>query len=123
MESILTSIKKLLGIEESYTHFDQDLIIHINSILAILAQVGAGSPGFRIEGKAEVWDSFLNGTLDLETVKTYVYMRVRLLFDPPTSSALVESLTKQIAEFEWRIFVNEDNKVTAIPEPAIEETI
>lgn len=109
-ESILTSIKKLLGIEENYTHFDQDIIIHINSVLSILKQLGVGpSGGFIIKGADETWDQFITTDPNsFSMVKSYVYLKVRLLFDPPLSSAAVDSINKQIAEYEWRLFVEAD---------------
>lgn len=109
-DSILTSIKKLLGIDESYTHFDQDIIIHINSVFSILSQIGIGpSNGFSIEGANETWDQFIQTDVkSFSMVKSYVYLKVRLLFDPPLSSAAVDSINKQIAEYEWRLFVLAD---------------
>lgn len=108
-ESILTSVKKLLGIEESYTHFDPDLIMHINSVFSILAQMGVGpSNGFTITGAAETWSDFLDDTKLFALVKSYTHLKVKLLFDPPLSSAAVESINRQIAEFEWRLFVAAD---------------
>jgi len=104
MESILTSVKKMLGIVEEYEHFDADLIMHINSVLAILEQLGVGpSEGFSISSKAETWDDYLQDAKKLELVKSYIYAKVRLIFDPPTSSAVTEALNKMISEFEWRI--------------------
>lgn len=109
-ESILTSIKKLLGIDESYTHFDPDIIIHINSVFSILSQIGIGPlNGFSIEGANETWDQFIQTDVkSFSMVKSYVYLKVRLLFDPPLSSAAVDSINKQIAEYEWRLFVLAD---------------
>lgn len=104
MDSILTSTKRLLGIAEEYDHFDPELVIHINSVFMILTQMGVGpSEGFRITGAAETWDDFIPDGQNLESVKSYVYMKVRLLFDPPTSSALMDALTRSISEFEWRL--------------------
>lgn len=106
-ESILTSVKKLLGIDESYTHFDPDLIMHINSVFSILTQLGVGPPnGFSITGNGEKWDNFITKeSHNLSIVKSYVYLKVKLLFDPPLSSAVIESINKQISEFEWRLNV------------------
>lgn len=105
IESILTSIKKLLGIEESYEHFDADIMMHINSVLAILIQLGVGpTEGFSISGKEEIWSDFLgDNSANLEGVKTYVYMKVRLIFDPPATSAVIDSMNRLINEFEWRL--------------------
>lgn len=109
-ESILISIKKLLGIDESYTHFDPDIIIHINSVFSILTQMDVGpANGFSISGKDEVWSEFIQDKPNIfSLVKSYVYMKVRLLFDPPLSSAAIESINRQISEFEWRLFVAAD---------------
>lgn len=106
MESILNSIKKLLGIEEDYEHFDQDIIMHINSVFMILTQLGVGPPeGFGITDDTKNWDEFLLPGQNLEAVKSYVYLRVRLLFDPPSSSSVVESMNRMISEYEWRLNV------------------
>lgn len=109
MDSILTSIKKLLGITQEETSFDQDLIMHINSVFSILTQLGVGpSEGFSIEDDSAIWSDFLEDNTNLELVKTYVYMKVRLMFDPPTGSAVMESMNKMISELEWRINVTVD---------------
>lgn len=110
MESILTSIKKLLGIAEEYEHFDKDIIMHINSVFMILRQLGVGpSKGFMITDSSAAWDDFLpeNGIM-LESVKTYIYLKVKLMFDPPTSSAIMESMNRMIGELEWRLNVAVD---------------
>lgn len=109
-ESILTSIKKLLGIDENYTHFDADIVMHINSVFSILTQMGVGpANGFSISGKDETWSAFIADKPNIfSLVKSYVYMKVRLLFDPPLSSAAIESINRQISEFEWRLFVAAD---------------
>ena len=104
MESILTSIKKLLGITEEYTHFDADLVIHINSVFMILNQLGVGpSGGFSIAGEYEKWSDFLPDFQDYEPVKSYMYLKVKLLFDPPLSSSVMESTKSLISELEYRL--------------------
>lgn len=110
MDSILTSIKKLLGITEEYKHFDNDLIMHINSVFMILTQLGVGpATGYSITNVTETWSDFLGTDLSrLEMVKSYTYLKVKLLFDPPTSSAVIESINRQISEFEWRLNVAVD---------------
>lgn len=109
MESVLTSIKKMLGIVEEYTHFDADLIMHINSVLSILNQIGVGpSEGFSIEDKEDVWTDFIPQSPKMEFVKSYVYMKVKLLFDPPISPAAIESINRLTSELEWRIQVATD---------------
>ena len=110
MESILISIKKLLGIAEEYEHFDTDLIIHINSVFSVLTQLGAGPvDGFFIRDKTALWTDFIEDYPRIEMVKTYVYLKVRLVFDPPASSAAIESLKQMINEYEWRIQVAYDS--------------
>ena len=110
MESILTSIKKLLGIAEEYEHFDNDIIMHINSVFMILTQLGVGpSKGFVIADSSASWDDFLpEGGEKLQAVKTYMYMKVKLMFDPPTSSAVMESMKRMVSELEWRLNVAVD---------------
>ena len=104
MDSILTSIKKMLGIAEEYTPFDIDIISHINSVFMILNQLGVGpSAGFRIEDDSATWSDFTEDKLDVEAVKSYIYLKVRLLFDPPSSSAAMESINRLISELEWRL--------------------
>ena len=104
MESILTSIKKLLGIPEDYTQFDPDVIIHINSVLMILNQLGVGpSEGFSIQDSSAVWTDLVPDTRRIESIKSYVYLKVKLLFDPPQNSAVTSSYEKLIAELESRI--------------------
>lgn len=111
MDSILTSIKKLLGIAEEYEHFDPDIIMHINSAFSVLTQLGVGpAEGFRIEDESTEWSEFLKDDLRLELVKTYIHLKVKLVFDPPSSSAVIESINRQITELEWRINVFVDPK-------------
>lgn len=108
MESILTSIKKLLGSTEEYKHFDTDIIIHINSVFSDLTQLGVGpSEGFSIDDEYDLWSDFIpvNDVKLFNNVKTYMYLRVKLLFDPPTSSAVLTSMEKQIEKLEWRLNV------------------
>lgn len=109
MDSILTSIKKLLGITAEYTQFDADLIIHINSVFSILTQLGVGpSTGFSIHDEYSVWTDFLPEDPRLEMVKTYVYLKVRLMFDPPDRSAVADAMKRQIDELEFRLNVAAD---------------
>ena len=105
MDSILTSIKKLLGITEEYEEFDTDIIIHINSVLATLYQLGVGpESGFSITDSSSTWSDFIgeNNVL-IDLVKTYVYYKVRLAFDPPTNGTHIESMNKLMNEQEFRI--------------------
>lgn len=109
--SILTSIKKLLGIAEEDKTFDQDIIIHINSVLAILCQLGIGpNTGFMIEDDSAIWSDFLGESANLTLVQSYVYMKVRLMFDPPTIGTVADAINKSISELEWRINVAVDPK-------------
>lgn len=107
-ESILTSTKKVLGIGEDYLAFDPDIIMHINSVLAILHQLGIGpDEGFSIDGTSQTWEGLFGNDPRLNFIKSYVYLKVRLMFDPPTGSVL-EAFNRQISEFEWRINVAVD---------------
>lgn len=112
MDSILTSIKKLLGIDEDDTSFDTDVTIHINSALMVLTQLGVGPPeGFAIEDKDDLWSNFI--PLDykhFESVKTYVYLKVKLVFDPPPSSAVIEVFNNTIKELEVRLNIAAESK-------------
>lgn len=105
MDSILTSIKKLLGISADYTHFDSDLIVQINSAFSALTQLGVGPiEGFEIQDASSTWSEFIDDPR-LNFAKTYVQIRVKLAFDPPTSSALIESYNRQLDELTWRLTV------------------
>ena len=110
MESILTSIKKLLGIAEDYTHFDEDLIMHINSVFTILTQLGVGpTKGFRIEDELATWNDFLQtDSVLFDSVKSYIHLKVKLLFDPPLSGTVMTSYERIISELEWRLNVTAD---------------
>ena len=111
MDSILTSVKKIIGISEEDESFDTDLIIHINSVLMILNQLGVGpEDGFSITDKSAVWTDVIGDNKLIEAVKTFVGLKVRLIFDPPTSSAVLDSINKTISELEWRINVMVENK-------------
>lgn len=107
MESILTSIKKLLGITEEYKQFDADIIMHINSVFADLAQMGVGpSNGFAIWDDSAIWDDFISDDLLLQSVKSYMNLRVKILFDPNSiGSSTLASYERQIAQWEWRLNV------------------
>lgn len=103
-ESILTSVKKLLGIAEEYTQFDTDIIIHINTIFMALQQMGIGpKDGFSITDENDIWTDFMEDSILLNSVKTYMYLRVKLLFDPPLTSSTVDSFNKLISELEFRM--------------------
>lgn len=112
IESILDSIKQMLGIDTEDTNFDRELVIYINGALMVINQLGVGPSGYTIKDKLNTWDEFLVDRTDLELVKTDVYLRVRLIFDPPQNSFLVNSIKEQIAEYDWRIELNHKFETT-----------
>lgn len=115
MDSILTSIKKLLDIEEECTQFDTDIILHINTVLVILNQLGVGpDEGLMIEDKMSIWDDLISPTDKLSFVKTYMFLKVKLVFDPPASAAAVEGMKASALEYEWRIAVQVDLNKTLV---------
>lgn len=110
-ESILLSVKKLLGIEPEHKHFDTEIILNINSVFMILNQLGVGpAKGFSINGAEDVWSDFLRIRKDLQAVITYVFLKVKLMFDPPQMGYLVDSIQKQCQELEWRLNVQAESK-------------
>lgn len=111
-DSILNDIKKLLGIMESYEHFDADIIIHINTAFSTLTQLGVGpSDGFSITNKTETWADFIGDDyLKFQSVKTYIYLKVRMIFDPPSNSSATEAIKSTISELEWRLNINAESK-------------
>lgn len=112
MDNILSSIKKLLGIPTEETAFDSDIIMHINSVFMILNQLGIGpTNGFTISDDYALWSDFIPDGQNLELVKSYMYMKVRLMFDPPSSSAVLSAMEKSISEFEWRLNVQAETKM------------
>lgn len=102
-DSILTSIKKLLGIQEEYTHFDEDIIMHINSVFASLHQIGHSNKLFFITDDSALWSDYIGDEYNLQMVKSYIYMKVRMMFDPPQSSISADAIKENIEELEWRI--------------------
>lgn len=109
-DSILKSIKKLLGIAENYTNFDTDIIIHINSAFMTLNQLGVGpANGFKIENDMPIWNQYIKQAEKLEAVKTYIYLKVKLVFDPPLSSSVLNAYNQQINELEWRLNVQAES--------------
>lgn len=108
-ESIFKTIKGLLGPDADYEEFDQDILIFINSAIATLTQIGVGPlDGFRITGDTETWHDFLGDYKDIESVKSYIYMKVRLVFDPPSNSAVMNAYNEACKELEWRLNVAMD---------------
>lgn len=111
MESILMSIKKLLGISDDESYFDSDIIMHINSVFVTLNQLGVGpNKSFNIIDDNATWYDFTEYDTDLNNVKTYIYLKVRLLFDPPSNSSVLSAMERQISELEWRLNVGADLK-------------
>ena len=114
-QSILNSVKKLIGVSESDPSFDVDIVLHINSVFSTLFQLGVGpDEGFQIEDDSATWDDFVTDNR-LNFIKTYVYLKVRLLFDPPQTSFVIDSLKVQIAELEWRINVQREGEAWTDP--------
>ena len=111
-DSILTSVKKVLGIPSNYDHFDRDILLHLNTVMSILNQLGVGpEEGFIVEDDSTTWSDLFDGDIDTNKmmyVKSYVCLRVRLLFDPPTSSGAIDAMERQMRELEWRITVTRD---------------
>lgn len=104
--NILRTVKKMLGITAEDTHFDLDIMLHINSTFSVLTQLGAGPEnGYAISSGEETWDEFLEESKLLNMVKSYMFLRVRSLFDPPTNASLFDAMEKMIKEYEWRIEV------------------
>lgn len=104
--SILNSVKLAIGIQQDYTAFDEQILMHINSVFTILNQLGIGTKNLFIVNTSSQWNSFLTGdSANLELVKSYVYLKVKLLFDPPSNSFVQESMQRQIQEYEWRLNV------------------
>lgn len=117
-DSILNSIKKVLNVPEDYAAFDQDILMHINSVFSTLNQLGVGpESGFRIDDQTPVWSSYLNGDDRLNNVKSYMYLRVRMLFDPPATSFTIAAFQEQIKELEWRINTQSEEELWIEPAP------
>lgn len=107
-DSILNSVKKVLGLDADYTAFDEDVIMHINTAFSVLHQVGASpSEGLTILDETATWSDFIQNVQHVNMVKTYVYLKVKLLFDPPTSSYALTAMEKQADQLEWRLNVLE----------------
>lgn len=117
-QSILDSVKKILGLPADYDAFDQDVIMHINSTFLAIQQLGVGpSAGFMIEGSDETWEDLLGGDPNLNAVKTLVGLKVRLIFDPPTTSFAIEAMERQIAMYEYRINLEREQYIWTPPVP------
>lgn len=106
MNSILNSTKKALGLAEDYDVFDADIIMHINSVFMTLTQLGVGpTDGYVIVDDSSTWQDFLNNNDRMEAVKSYMFLKVRLLFDPPQTSFAIQSMKEMATEYEWRLNV------------------
>jgi hypothetical protein len=113
-ESILLSTKKILGLGNEYTPFDLDVITHINAAFSILNQLGIGpEEGYFISDETNLWTEFVAPDNQLNLVKTYVFLKVRILFDPPSTSFLLETYDNQIKEYEWRLNIMRENELPA----------
>jgi hypothetical protein len=120
-QSILTSTKKILGVGETDTSFDLDIITHINTAFSTLTQLGVGPvEGFMIEDADSEWDEFIGEDSRYQSVKSYVFLIVRQLFDPPTTSYLIDAVNKQINELEWRLNVNRERTDWIDPNPIVD---
>jgi hypothetical protein len=116
--SILNDTKKVLNIAPDYIAFDQDIIMYINGVFSTLNQLGIGPDGgFMITDNTAVWSDFLGSDPRLNNVKNYIYLRVRMLFDPPTLGYLIDSIASQIKELEWRINVQREGVAWTDPNP------
>jgi hypothetical protein len=127
-QSILKSTKKILGIADDYLVFDLDVITHINTAFSTLTQLGVGpQEGFMIEDDKAVWDDFIVFSDDpsYNAVKTYVYLKTRMLFDPPATSYMLDSTERQIHDLEWRLNVNREETewVDPNPPPVVEGSV
>lgn len=112
MESILTTIKKMIGIAEEYAHFDTDIIIYINNALASLRQIGVGpASGFSISSDEQTWYDFIGNSTECEAIKTYIYLKVKMVFDPPSTSFVLAAMERQVQELEWRLNVQSETEV------------
>lgn len=116
--SILTSVKKALNIEEDDETFDVDILMHLNTVLATLTQIGLGTDtGFEVEDKAVTWDALLHDDLELNFVKTYIYTKIRLIFDPPSTSFAIEAVKEVAKELETRIYILLESRKQALIPP------
>ena len=117
-ESILTSVKKILGLDESYEVYDSDIVLHINSACSTLTQIGVGPPeGFMIEDVTAVWSDLLGTDPRLNAAKQYVCLKVRSVFDPPASSYAVTAMNEQLAAHEWRLNTLMEASIWTDPDP------
>ncbi len=107
MDSILNNVKKLLGIDSEDDSFDIDVMTMINSTIPSLAQMGIGpSNGYIVTSADDKWTDWITtNDINLQGVKTYLYLKIKLIFDPPTNSTVVEAFNKNLNELEWRMML------------------
>jgi hypothetical protein len=118
-DSILISVKKILGMSEDYSPFDMDVLMHVNTAFSTLNQIGIGPEnGFFIEDATATWGDFLGTDPRLNTAKSFICLRVRLIFDPPTTSYAIDSMNKQLEEFIWRLSVYREGTAWVNPSPS-----
>jgi hypothetical protein len=119
IDSILDSVKKVLGLPSDHHEFDEDIIMHINSAFSTLHQLGVGPvQGFEITDNTGLWSTFLGGSLPQNNIRSYMYLSVRMLFDPPTTGYHVEAMKAKISELEWRINVQREGIAWVDPDPS-----
>jgi len=124
VNSILHSTKKILGLDFTYTPFDTDIITHINAAFSVLNQLGIGpDDGFYIDDAEDGWDEFLVPANQLHLVKTYIFLKVRMLFDPPTTSFLITAMENQIKEYEWRLSTMRETSLQVLLASTPEEVL
>lgn len=122
--SILTSIKKVLGVADEYTVFDEDIIMHINTAFSTLTQLGVGpDTGFEIQDTSAEWANYIDTDIELNSVKTYISLRVKQLFDPPQTSYLIAAMEKQIEQLEWRLNQHREETEWVDPDPPVPEEV
>lgn len=120
IQSILLSVKKVLNLDPEYTPFDEDILMHINSVFSTLNQLGIGpEAGYRIEDNSTEWSALLGADDRLNDVKSYVCLRVRLLFDPPATSFGISSIQEMCKELEWRINTKREMTAWVDPSPVV----
>ena len=124
MNSILNNTKKILGIADTYTAFDEDIITHINTAFSTLTQLGVGPvEGYMIEDASDEWDDFVEDDLQYNAVRSYIFLRVRMLFDPPTTGYQLSAMENQIREMEWRLNSHREETGWIDPVPVVVETV
>lgn len=122
-DSILNSTKKVIGLDASYEAFDVDILMHINSVFGTLNQLGIGPEvGFSISDDVPTWNDYLEGDLRLSAVKTYMALKVRLIFDPPATSFGIAAIKEIIQEHEWRLSIQRESDVWVPPVVVVDES-